>query len=125
MNINGSNDPFYRYKMPPLKSQVLSKNTTVINNLDEISKSLNRTKKSILKFMQYHLKSACQFGKNSISGEYSSDKLQSVLQEYIKKYILCPVCGNPETIWHKTDMICQACGKKSSFKDDSMVSKII
>jgi translation initiation factor 5 len=124
MNINGSDDPFYRYKMPKLKSQSLSKNTTLINNLGEISKSLNRSTKSILKFMQHRISSACQFEKNSISGVHSSDKLQAVLQEYIDKYVLCPICGNPETSWKKTDLVCQACGKKSSFKSDPLVSKI-
>lgn len=42
LNINGSDDPFNRYKMDKIQLQPI-RNTTCLINLGNISKSLDRT----------------------------------------------------------------------------------
>lgn len=49
-----------------------------------------------------------------VNGEHDANKLQEILDNFIKKFVLCPACENPETtltvrrqaIYSK----CKACG---------------
>lgn len=45
INVDGSEDPYYRYKMPPLKVSSISMNggTTVIVNAENVAKAIYRT----------------------------------------------------------------------------------
>lgn len=36
-----------------------------------------------------------------VNGKYDEKELQDLLDKFIKKYVLCPDCGNPET-----NMVC-------------------
>lgn len=116
LNINGEDgDEFYRYKMPAIISQSLNNNTTIILNIDDISKSLNRDSVEIISFMKKKLNVGGN--KSSISGKWSKQDLQKIIQIYIKENILCRSCGNPETIVeiknkHKYQK-CIACGCKN------------
>jgi translation initiation factor 5 len=33
-----------------------------------------------------------------VNGEHDANKLQEILYGFIKKYVLCPSCDNPETV---------------------------
>jgi translation initiation factor 5 len=39
-----------------------------------------------------------------VNGKYEEKELAELLDKFIKKYVLCPDCGNPET-----NMVCAAC----------------
>lgn len=95
MNINGSDDPFYRYKMPALAVEHRKNNTTVITNLDEVCKSLSREPEDVMKWFRNAL--ATRVTKNTLSGRLSAEVLQTFLQDYINRFVLCESCGNPET----------------------------
>lgn len=50
-----------------------------------------------------------------VNGAHTAERLQSLLDVFIKKYVLCGGCGNPETDLNikKNDEIlrvCKACG---------------
>lgn len=51
-----------------------------------------------------------------VNGSHEADKLQDLLDVFIKKFVLCPECDNPETVYsvHQKSQIinnsCQACG---------------
>ena len=51
-----------------------------------------------------------------VNGSHSSEKLQELLDGFIRKFVLCPECDNPETVYSvhaKSGIIynsCQACG---------------
>lgn len=32
-----------------------------------------------------------------VNGEHDANKLQDILDGFIKKFVLCPACDNPET----------------------------
>lgn len=105
LNIDRSNnDPFYRYKMPRLVAKVEGKGNgikTVIVNMTDVGKALNRPPTYPTKFFGCELGAQTQFdAKNDryiVNGSHTDDRLQTLLDVFIKKFVLCPGCGNPET----------------------------
>ncbi|KER32724.1 hypothetical protein T265_01215 [Opisthorchis viverrini] len=126
VNINREvEDTFYRYKMPKLNAKVEGKGNgikTVIVNVSDIAKALNRKPIYLTKFF------GCELGaqihvddKNEryiVNGAHEATKLQELLDGFIKKFVLCQGCGNPETTMHvnrKTGTVgttCKACGSQ-------------
>lgn len=105
LNIDRSiEDPFYRYKMPRLIAKVEGKGNgikTVIVNMTEVAKALSRPPTYPTKFFGCELGAQTQFdNKNDryiVNGSHTDDKLQTLLDTFIKKFVLCPSCSNPET----------------------------
>lgn len=122
VNINRSvNDPFYRYKMPRILAKVEGKGNgikTVIANMTEIAKALARPPTYPTKYFGCELGAQTNFDlKNDryiVNGEHDANKLQEILDGFIKKFVLCPNCDNPETTFTvKAKTIhskCKACG---------------
>ena len=54
-----------------------------------------------------------------VNGSHDEMKLQEILDGYIKKFVLCQACANPETkltVKRSTIVeVCQACGYKGNF----------
>uniref|UniRef100_A0AC34R287 Eukaryotic translation initiation factor 5 n=1 Tax=Panagrolaimus sp. JU765 TaxID=591449 RepID=A0AC34R287_9BILA len=114
-------DPFYRYKMPRLQAKVEGKGNgikTVIANMVEIAKALERPPTYPTKYFGCELGAQTNFDlKNDryiVNGEHDANKLQDLLDGFIRKFVLCPSCDNPETtLIVKRQTIhskCKACG---------------
>uniref|UniRef100_A0A0B7B9X6 Eukaryotic translation initiation factor 5 n=1 Tax=Arion vulgaris TaxID=1028688 RepID=A0A0B7B9X6_9EUPU len=128
LNIDRSNtDPFYRYKMPRLIAKVEGKGNgikTVIVNMTEVAKALSRPPTYPTKFFGCELGAQTQFdSKNDryiVNGSHTDEKLQTLMDGFIKKFVLCPECSNPETnlvVQVKRGTIqqrCIACGNVTS-----------
>lgn len=124
VNINRNlSDQFYRYKMPKLVAKVEGKGNgikTVIVNMPEIAKSLNRPPMYPTKYFGCLLGAQVNFDSKSeryiVNGAHDPNKLQDLLDGFIQKYVLCQSCENPETILSvnkKKEIIgtnCMACG---------------
>lgn len=124
VNINRNlSDQFYRYKMPKLVAKVEGKGNgikTVIVNMPEIAKSLNRPPMYPTKYFGCLLGAQVNFDNKSeryiVNGAHDPNKLQDLLDGFIQKYVLCQSCENPETILSvnkKKEVIgtnCMACG---------------
>ncbi|XP_051511944.1 eukaryotic translation initiation factor 5-like [Myxocyprinus asiaticus] len=124
INVNRSvSDQFYRYKMPRLLAKVEGKGNgikTVIVNMVDVAKALNRPPTYPTKFFGCELGAQTQFdAKNDryiVNGSHEANKLQDMLDGFIRKFVLCPECDNPETDLHinpKKQTIgnsCKACG---------------
>lgn len=124
VNVNRSVlDQFYRYKMPRLIAKVEGKGNgikTVIVNMTDVAKALNRPPTYPTKFFGCELGAQTQFdSKNDryiVNGSHEANKLQDMLDGFIRKFVLCPECDNPETDLHinpKKQTIgnsCKACG---------------
>lgn len=99
VDVNGSSDPVYRYKMH-LPLCVLEKGKTLIENLPDIGKTLRRNPKEILQFLgcELNTQSTCKAKHNKyyVKGNHSDKIAQKILQ-YVEMFVLCPLCGNPET----------------------------
>ncbi|KAG0776036.1 hypothetical protein G6F22_012864 [Rhizopus arrhizus] len=118
-------DSFYRYKMPRLQAKVEGKGNgikTVVVNMAEIARALSRPPSYPTKYF------GCELGaqvkcddKNEryiVNGDHDANKLQSTLDGFINKFVLCQSCKNPETdIIIKNDEIlmdCKACGARNN-----------
>uniref|UniRef100_A0A915D1H9 Eukaryotic translation initiation factor 5 n=1 Tax=Ditylenchus dipsaci TaxID=166011 RepID=A0A915D1H9_9BILA len=123
INVNRSViDPYYRYKMPRILAKVEGKGNgikTVIANMTEISKALARPPTYPTKYFGCELGAQTNFDlKNDryiVNGEHDASKLQDILDSFIKKFVLCPACDNPETTLtvKRSQTIhskCKACG---------------
>ncbi|RZF35576.1 hypothetical protein LSTR_LSTR005104 [Laodelphax striatellus] len=116
-------DAFYRYKMPRLMAKVEGKGNgikTVIVNMAEVAKAIGRPATYPTKYFGCELGAQTQFDfKNDrfiVNGSHDAAKLQDLLDGFIKKFVLCPSCDNPETdliVSTKKGTIsqgCKACG---------------
>lgn len=122
LNVNRAiTDQFYRYKMPRILAKVEGKGNgikTVIANMPEVSKALARPPTYPCKFFGCELGAQTQFDfKNEryiVNGSHDPAKLQDLLDIFIRKFVLCPECDNPEThLKVKKTAIgqhCAACG---------------
>lgn len=127
-------DSFYRYKMPRIQSKVEGKGNgikTVIPNMSAIGKSLSRPPTYSTKFFGCELGAQVKFDiKNDryiVNGAHDASKLAELLDLFIKKFVLCSSCQNPETdlIVTKDQFIvldCKACGARS---DADMRHKLV
>ncbi|RID54837.1 hypothetical protein BRARA_G02127 [Brassica rapa] len=123
-NIGASNrnDAFYRYKMPKMVTKIEGKGngikTNIVNNV-EIAKALGRPASYTTKYFGCELGAQSKFdektGTSLVNGAHSTSKLAGLLEVFIKRYVQCYGCGNPETeiVITKAQMVnlkCAACG---------------
>jgi len=122
LNINRNiQDAFYRYKMPRLQAKVEGKGNgikTVVVNMVAIATALDRPPTYVTKYFGCELGAQTQWDiKNEryiVNGSHDAAKMQDMLDGFIKKFVLCEQCDNPETVLKiKKNMIgasCKACG---------------
>ena len=117
VNIPASNtDPCFRYKRDIIKIQILNNNggVTKLINIESIAQTLNISVKDILSYFKKKLNATIIEKDLVIKKVETVNKLEELLEEYIKSNVLCTQCNNPEfteTINKKTKVkICKACG---------------
>ena len=128
MSINicrDNNDPFYRYKMPPIQAKIEGRGNgikTVVMNTMDVARALNRPATYIIKYFGFELGAQTAINVENdryiVNGAHQPAKLQDVLDTFISKFVLCGSCKNPETeivITKDSDLVrdCKACGKRT------------
>ncbi|RZC85021.1 hypothetical protein C5167_047799 [Papaver somniferum] len=122
IGAGNSDDAFYRYKMPRMLTKIEGRGngikTNVVNMVD-IAKALARPPSYTTKYFGCELGAQSKFDEKTgvalVNGAHDTAKLAGLLENFIKKFVQCYECGNPETdvIITKTQMIqlkCAACG---------------
>jgi len=121
INIRETSDTFERYKMPRLIAKIEGKGNgikTVVVNMVEIARALKRPPIYPTKYFGCELGAQIQVDiKNQryiVNGSHTAERLQELLSGFIKKYVLCNACSNPETNLQvkKQNILatCSACG---------------
>ncbi|VDM97981.1 unnamed protein product [Thelazia callipaeda] len=106
---------------------------TVIANMTEIAKALERPPTYPTKYFGCELGAQTNFDmKNErfiVNGEHDAAKLQDILDGFIRKFVLCAACENPETtLVVKKGQIhskCKACGNTSIIDPKHKLSTFI
>ncbi|KAK4212903.1 putative eukaryotic translation initiation factor 5 protein [Rhypophila decipiens] len=123
INVQRDNpDPFYRYKMERIQTKIEGKGNgikTVIPNLSSVAQSLARPGSYLIKYFGFELGAQTNIDPADdrwiINGAHESSKLQELLDGFIKNFVLCKHCKNPETDVHINDgnitLDCKACGR--------------
>ena len=106
-----------RFEIPRVKVQ-REGNRTVIKNLSQIAKTLNRSEEHLYRYMVKSLGTAgiLESGRIILQGKFTEDEVQRELNAYVKEYVLCKECQSPDTEFVKEERVlfvkCLACGAK-------------
>jgi translation initiation factor 5 len=132
INVNKSEDPFYRYKMEKVRVNNCGFGNgqyTIINNLDNISKSINTPTDILIKHLILTMGSSYNEKKKSFTGTHSDEKIQEHIYEYINKYVICSNCNIPELTYiiqnKNLESICSSCGHNKNIIINNKVTESI
>jgi len=106
-----------RFEIPRVKVQ-REGSRTIIKNLSQISKILNRGENHIFKYMVKSLGTAgfIENGRIILQGKFTEEEVQQELDRYVKEYVICRECRSPDTEFKKEERVlfvkCLACGAK-------------
>lgn len=112
-------DLYYRYKRNVVECRFVTshKGQTEILNLDLIAGQLNRDVKAIVKYLKKSLNiNIIRFENVYRLPSTSVDTIEECIESFIKTFVLCKKCGNPETKNNEKNR-CKACGYKNYFID--------
>ncbi|KAG9395103.1 Domain found in IF2B/IF5 [Carpediemonas membranifera] len=136
LNIDGSSDPSYRYKMDALETHQRGRGNgswTSLTNLDKVAMDLKIDVDFLFKFFSFFLDTATKITDKTLelNGHHEKADLQAALQVFIRRFILCSGephgCGKPELtmILEGKDIICdcRACGKRRRIEDNKKKSE--
>ena len=100
--MNGNkNDTNYRYTMPVFNITIAGKLTgihTIINNIDDISRSINHPPEVIMKYIATVTGSNYIRARETITGPHTVEEFNDIIIEYIKYLVFCQKCFIPETV---------------------------
>ncbi|MBX4196310.1 translation initiation factor IF-2 subunit beta [Candidatus Pacearchaeota archaeon] len=110
-----------RFEIPKVIGSVAGKNT-IISNISEIAGYLRRPIEHLAKFLQKELAASGKIDNDRLilNTKLNSQKVNEKLQSYAKEFVICNVCGKPDTEIVAEKGIkfkhCLACGAKSPIK---------
>jgi translation initiation factor 2 subunit 2 len=95
---------------------------TIFRNFIEFPKALRRDPEKLLLYLNKELASAGYIAGESVIflGRKEPSSFGTLIDRYVKEYVICPVCGSPDTRTEKNKklgfLLCEACGARSSIK---------
>ena len=93
---------------------------SVIQNFKEIAERLQRPPEHLLKFLLRETATRGNFDGDKVvfQGRFNADSIRNLVEIYTNKYVICPVCGRPDTHVIRDKRLsflqCDACGARSS-----------
>jgi translation initiation factor 2 subunit 2 len=106
-----------RFKVPPVEIEIVGPKS-VFKNFSQIITVLRRDAVHLAKFLSRELAVPNSIQGNNLlfQGKVGKDILQKKLDNYIKEFVYCKECGEPDTKLVKEGkiiyMVCEACGAK-------------
>jgi translation initiation factor 5 len=134
LNINGSDDPFYRYKVVQLLCQSVGNGKmikTMLLNLDKVADMLHLEPAYIAMWFGYMIGAQSKYDvkkpssqRGIVSGEYSSTELSEVFSKLVRVVVICQNCKLPELVMcvsgkgrnRRVGVGCHSCGASYSLK---------
>lgn len=126
VNMNGKDDPFYRYTMPRLQIKVEGTTKmikTVLCNIEAVAACVGRPVDYLVTFYGQELCVASKIEslKAYVTGKVEQDQLQAATFKFINSYVMCGSCNNPETTpsvcgskkKQYIELSCKGCGAKT------------
>ncbi|MBU0760498.1 MAG: translation initiation factor IF-2 subunit beta [Nanoarchaeota archaeon] len=110
-----------RFEVPKVEGHVSGKNT-FITNFAVIVSYLRKDAAHVAKFLQKELAVSGQLrgSRLILKTKLSSGRVNEKIEKYAKEFIICPVCGKPDTEIVSEKSVkykhCLACGAKSPVK---------
>lgn len=87
-----------RFEVLKVKGIIQGKNT-ILTNIKEISENLRRPLEHLAKFLQKELavQGRIENERFILKSRLNSNRVNEKINEYIKLFVICPVCGKPDT----------------------------
>jgi translation initiation factor 2 subunit 2 len=110
-----------RFKVPQVVVETQG-SRTVIKNMSEIASALRREPGQIGRYIAKEMAAPGSVQNDTfvLQAKASRELLQKKLEDYIRNFVYCRVCGEPDTVLEKEDRIvfirCEACGARSTTK---------
>lgn len=110
-----------RFEIPKVQGEVSGSNT-IITNAGQIVSYLRRPLEHFTRFLQKELAvfGRIDNGRIILKTKLNSERVNEKIQQYAKEFVICPVCGKPDTEMISEKGIkskhCLACGAKSPIK---------
>lgn len=107
----------HRFEKPQISSIIQGK-ITVVQNLGEVSKSINRKPEMLAKFLLKEFgTSGSHDGQHLVmKGQFRREQIQERFEAFLDQYVLCGECGRPDTRILREDRVsflkCEACGAR-------------
>jgi translation initiation factor 2 subunit 2 len=95
---------------------------TIFRNFMDFAKALNRGPEKLLLYLNKELASAGYIAGERVIflGRKEGSSFEALIDRYVKDYVICPVCGSPDTRTEKNKklgfLLCEACGARSSIR---------
>ncbi len=107
-----------RFEMPHVIVEIHGK-STLIKNAAQICQQIRRDMNHFFKFMTKELGTtgAIEGSAIRLKGRFGPATVQRKVEQYVKTYVLCPICGKPDTHFIEMRGVrmlkCEACGAVS------------
>ncbi len=117
-----------RFEMPRVGAIIQGK-ITIVQNLGELSKAINRDADMIAKHLARELGTAgVQDGQHlTLKGQFKEGQVQEKFEGFVGQFVLCPECKRPDTRIIKEGRIhflkCEACGSKHTLSTPQVVKR--
>lgn len=109
-----------RFQIPKVKGHIQGIKT-VISNLNQISDTLGRPIKHLLKYLARELATTTEQVNMLVvfGSKISASKINEKIEAYANEFVFCRECNKPDTKLNKEGDIyyfkCQACGARYTF----------
>ncbi|MBD3173367.1 translation initiation factor IF-2 subunit beta [Candidatus Bathyarchaeota archaeon] len=93
---------------------------SIIMNFNEIAETIQRDPEHLLKFLLKETATRGNYDGTRVvfQGKFTQDSIRNLIEIYTNKYVICPVCGRPDTNIVRDKRLsflqCDACGARSS-----------
>jgi len=110
-----------RFEIPKVEGQI-SGNNTFIANISQIASYLRRDIGHLFRFLQKELAVSSRMDGNRLvlKSKLNSAKVNEKIEKYAKEFVICSVCGKPDTEVVSEKGVkykhCLACGAKSPIR---------
>ncbi|MEM0087898.1 MAG: translation initiation factor IF-2 subunit beta [Thermofilum sp.] len=111
-----------RFTMPKFEVSVTGRKTFILN-FSQVCDFLNRDPRLLNRYIlkEIALPGSVEGHTAVIQGEVRPQLLNKLLERFVREYVICPVCGSPDTQLQKGQrgvflMRCMACGAVTPVK---------
>ena len=117
-SVSGSGE---RFKIPKIEGHIEGKKT-ILTNFFQIASHIRRNPEHFQKFLLRELAASGQREGDRLvlNIKVPSAKINQKIEDYVKEFVLCKECKNPDTELIKEDRLsflhCLACGAKHSVR---------
>jgi translation initiation factor 2 subunit 2 len=106
-----------RFVTPQVRARIQG-TTTVVQNLSEVSKAINRETSMLAKYLlrEFGTMGSSDAQRLLMKGQFRPSQIQEKFEDFLRQFVICPECGRPDTRILQEMRVnflkCEACGSR-------------